>query len=171
MSVLFHLLQLSTIPPQSSLKQFTQRLSIIFYMQADLSDWMGKSTHRETKREKNGSINKHLVWCTSATEQELYKTTFWFLPNSLVRCADLKLSFIKSFTCQHFFSFCYFIFVTAHLPNAKCSSPPDSMSSLNLIKKYSPRKPICESNTYFMPKSLWNMNITWEINQVSALLS
>lgn len=47
MSVLFHLLQLSAIPPQSSLKQFTQRLSSIYYVQADLSDWMSKSKHRE----------------------------------------------------------------------------------------------------------------------------
>lgn len=142
-------------------------------MQADLSDWMSKSTHAEIE-EKNASIECifiHSKCCTSATTQELCKTISWFLPNSPVKCcADPKLSFIKSLTDQHFFSFSYFIFVIALLPNTKRSSP-HSMPSLNLIKKYSLRKPICESNTYFMPKLLWNMNITWQRNQVSALVS
>lgn len=58
-------------------------------------------------------------------------------------CADPKFLFIKSLTGQHFFCFCYFIFVIAL-----------SMPYLNLIKKYSHRKAICESNAYFMPKPL-----------------
>lgn len=143
-------------------------------MQADLSDWMSKSTHAEIKRKKMHPLNVYL-YIQNAGPQQLHKnsckTISWFLPNSLVKCcADPKLSFIKSLTGQHFFSFSYFIFVIALLPNTKCSSP-HSVPSLNLIKKYSLRKPICESNTYFMPKLLWNMNITWQRDQVSALVS
>ena len=84
--------------------------------------------------------------------------------------ADPKLLLLKSLTDQHFFSFCYFIFVIAFLWNTKRSSP-HSMSPLNLIKKYSPRKPICGSNMYFMPRPLWNMTIMWQINQGSELVS
>lgn len=59
-------------------------------------------------------------------------------------CADPKLSFIKSLTGQHFFSFFYFRFVIALLPNTKWPSP-HSMSSLDLPNKHSPGKLICES--------------------------
>lgn len=78
------------------------------------------------------------------------KPSYWFLPTA--RCyAPPKLSFAKPLTGQHFST--KSIFAIALLPNTKCSSP-HLMSSLNHIKKHSPRNRIYGDSTYFVTKLL-----------------
>lgn len=102
MSVLFHLLQLSTVSQQSSLIAIhTEIIHYLLYTSRLI--WLNEqTTHAEIKRKKNASRNIHSKCCTSATKQELRKTIFWFFPNS---CQMLCRSQVLVYQVPHWAAF------------------------------------------------------------------